>query len=436
MTKSYLQTCPKGRAFRLSCNLSEIEVVEKLLIEEGFVFCSVQFSEYGRVLIHEPKPLGQSIAAQFGLIYIQDKASMLPPLYLRPDPGSTVLDMCASPGGKTGILSQLVGDYGLVLANEPKQNRLQTLRATAQRHNLINVITTCYPGEDFPEYNGSFEAILLDVPCSGWGTADKHPKVLNLWTENNLSGLLALQKKLLSKAAKLLAPGGLLLYSTCTTNSRENEGQIEWILKNSGLSPVDLDCKPDFCWDPVIDDPYLGCLRVNGRRSHAQSFFLACLQKSETSDWLEENMDQDYRSIAGSKKTEKGFEEVSLPSQLREKLPPGKVVRLDNQLYFHPKQALSDISPGIKWRGFQLGQINKSHIRLSTRLRYILPPPEEKESYVVTETTILHKLLSGQSLPVSTKAKALALYWHHLPLGWLTVKGGRCLWSESAVPIG
>ncbi len=436
MTESYLQNCPSGRSYRLSCKTSEIESVETLLAAEGFISCSVPFSRYARILTREPKPLGQSIAAQFGLIYIQDKSSMLPPLYLNPALGGTVLDMCASPGGKTGILSQLVGENGLVISNEPKKSRLQTLRATVQRHNLMNVVTTCYPGEDFPEHNNRFETILLDVPCSGWGTADKHPRVLSLWTESNLGGLLALQKQLLLKAANLLVPGGLLLYSTCTTNTRENEDQIEWILDNSDLSTVDLAPVPGIFCQPVRDNKFPGSLLINGHRSNSQSFFLACLQKPKANYLREDSLGNDFWSLVDHKDSNIGFEEKPLPAKIMDKLPPGNIVRRDKHLFFWPEKAILDISPKTRWHGFQLGKIHKKDIRLFTRLRYLLPPPEDKDSFVVTEIALLHKLLSGQSLPASAQAKALALYWHDLPLGWLTVKGKRCLWSESAIPIG
>lgn len=426
---------PQGRSFRLTCKESEIEAIESLLAEEGFISSPVPFSKFTRILVHEPKPLGQSVAAQFGLIYIQDKSSMLPPLYLHPDSGSVVLDMCASPGGKTGMLSQCVGDSGLIVANEPQNRRLQTLRSTIQRHNLFNVITTCFPGESFPGDQGLFEAILLDVPCSGWGTVDKHPKVLDLWTEERIGCLLDLQKKLLIKANQLLAPGGLLLYSTCTTNRCENEEQIEWILENSNLFAHELEPKPGFFWKPAKTATSLGCLEVDGPPSQAQSFFLACLQKPR--DYEDTNKDV-LNGRSGSflsKSDMQRFEEVRLPSALRNRLPPGEVVRFKKQVVFCPQKALYGLPQEILWRGFLLGHIHKQHIRLSSRLRYLLPPAQSPDSFVVTEVAVLQRLLSGQSLSVSTKANALALYWQDVPLGWLSVKGKRCLWTGSEIPL-
>ena len=96
---------------------------------------------------------------------------MLPPLALAPAPGSAALDMCASPGRKTGFLAQLVGRTGFVLGNEPSPTRLGTLRANLHQLNLIQAATCSYSGDALPLRPGSWDAILLDPPCSGWGTA-------------------------------------------------------------------------------------------------------------------------------------------------------------------------------------------------------------------------------------------------------------------------
>ncbi|MBO4793461.1 MAG: RsmB/NOP family class I SAM-dependent RNA methyltransferase, partial [Deltaproteobacteria bacterium] len=97
------------RSFRLVCPNDEQAMVEALLEAQGFAFEPAPFLPCARRLLAEPFPLGRSLAAFFGLIYIQDRSSMLPPLALSPQKGACVLDCCASPGSKTGLLAQLVG---------------------------------------------------------------------------------------------------------------------------------------------------------------------------------------------------------------------------------------------------------------------------------------------------------------------------------------
>ncbi|MBD5417808.1 MAG: RsmB/NOP family class I SAM-dependent RNA methyltransferase, partial [Desulfovibrio sp.] len=268
-----------ARSFRLVCEPAAIPRVEALLRAQGYAFEPEPFSPFCRRLVAEPVPLGRSLAAFFGYIYIQDRSSMLPPLALAPAPGGAALDMCASPGSKTGFLAQLVGAGGFVLANEPNPARLATLRANLQACNLLQASTCAFPGERLPLRPGSWGHILLDPPCSGWGTAEKHPATLRLWREDKLGPLVSLQRRLLRHAATLLAPGGRLLYSTCTTNEAENEAQVRFAEEELGLTRVPLAPFPGFTFEERPGGG--GTLRVDGARSGAQGFYLALLRAPE-----------------------------------------------------------------------------------------------------------------------------------------------------------
>ena len=245
------------RSFRLVCNPGQIPSVEALLSAQGFVFEPEPFSPLARRLLQEPFPLGRSLAAFWGYVYIQDRSSMLPPLALAPGEGARVLDMCASPGSKTGLLAQLVGREGLVLGNEPARPRLANLRRNLAALNLLQAVTCSWPGESLPLPDASWDAVLLDPPCSGWGTTDKNPQAIKRWQGDRLKPMLDLQRKLLTEASRLLRPGGKLVYSTCTTNVDENEGQVRFAVEGLGLEPIPLEPFPGF----VFAAPELpGCL--------------------------------------------------------------------------------------------------------------------------------------------------------------------------------
>ena len=162
---------PTGRSFRLVCPPEQMPQVESLLRAQGYEFEPEPFSPFCRRLLCEPRPLGSSLAAFFGYIYIQDRSSMLPPLALAPRQGEAVLDMCASPGSKTGFLGQLTGPDGFVLGNELSRARLATLRANLHACNLPHVGTCSFEGQALPLTPGTWDAIQLDPPCSGWGFA-------------------------------------------------------------------------------------------------------------------------------------------------------------------------------------------------------------------------------------------------------------------------
>lgn len=413
---------PRLRTFRLVCRPHEQPAVEALLAAEGFAFELEPYLSSARCLISEPKPLGASVAAAFGLLYILDKSSMLPPLGLDPQEGQSVLDLCASPGSKTGVLAELVGERGLVVANEPKQKRHQTLRQNMRLANLLQVVTTTYKAEAFPSQS-SWDKILLDVPCSGWGTAEKNPRVLSLWRENTIKPLLSLQQNLLSSAADLLAPGGRLIYSTCTTNVQENEDQVLWAAEECGLHVEHLPPWPGFVFEPPQSSLALGTLRVNGPASRGQSFFVAALRKSnERSD-----------SGLGGACLEEVVVDPIVRSRLKadvdwQRLPPGRVEMEKERLLFKPQPAMHDLDH-ISWQGTVLGHGRKG-LRLSPRARRLVPQPEHGQALVLDSIDELHRLLQGQSLPAPGPGPLAGLYWQDLPLGWVTVKGNRCMWTD------
>ncbi|MGE4293839.1 MAG: RsmB/NOP family class I SAM-dependent RNA methyltransferase, partial [Desulfovibrio sp.] len=223
------------RNFRLVCDEKHAAAVEALLSAQGFCFEPESFAPLARVLTHEPSPLGTSAAARFGRIYIQDRSSMLPALSLAPPRGSSVLDMCAAPGSKTGLLARLVGPQGFVLGCEPSTARMATLRATLRRAGAVQTATLHAASERLELGGPALDYVLLDPPCSGWGTEDKNPHARSLWSGEKTEPLIRLQRALLERAAALLRPGGRLVYSTCTTNEAENEAQVLWALENLGL---------------------------------------------------------------------------------------------------------------------------------------------------------------------------------------------------------
>jgi len=406
------------RSFRLVCEPTQIQDVENLLRSEGFDFTAEPFFDLARSLTHEPFPLGSSIAAKFGYIYIQDKSSMLPPLLLAPKPGDVVLDLCASPGSKTGILSRLVGHQGRVLGNEPNAERLATLRANLRHLGCANVVTTRYAGQELPLPEGVWPLILLDAPCSGWGTVEKNPKAAQMWAGDKTQPLENLQRELLVKAAKLLAPGGKLLYSTCTTNTRENEEQIRFAMEELELISIPLPEPQGFSFAPSLP----GCLLVDGSLSDAQGFFLGCLSKNG-------------EPVAAPR------QQPDLPGELLDLTTftqqtgmcaslPGKILSVSGKLFYTPDQALQLLPHELRWQGFAVGKSSKDVLQADPTLRIFVTPEPEDDALILTETAEIRSLLSGQSIAYQGKARKRPFYYRSLPLGFLTVKGNRCLWSD------
>ena len=403
------------RSFRLVCSRTEIPKVETLLEAQGLQSEPEPFSPWCRKLIHEPVPLGASLAARFGLIYIQDRASMLPPLALAPQPGAAVLDMCASPGGKSSFLAQLAGSEGFVLANEPNQTRLATLRLNLARLNLPQVATSGYKGQELPLPVNPWRFILLDPPCSGWGTAEKNHKVLSVWRPEKLGPLITLQRELLTRASLLLAPGGRLLFSTCTTNPDENEAQVVWTKEELGLELLSLPEFPGFSFHEPALAQAGGTLRVNALGSGSQGHYLALFAKPG--------------QPPGPAKPGPGCAPLPRnPGWAWDNLPPGGGELEKDHLIFLPESSVGFLPP--KHRGWPLGRLKNGRFFPRSRARVLLGGPEMIPRLDVEDIKDLTALLEGQSLRVDGQPQRLGLFFKGLPLGFLTVKAGRTLWSE------
>lgn len=400
------------RSFRLVCEPAQFAAVESLLEAEGFRFEPGPFSIYCRRLTHEPFALGASLAAFFGYIYIQDRSSMLPPLALAPKPGTAVLDLAASPGSKSGFLAQLTGRDGLVLANEPNPARLATLRANLQTCNLIQAATCSYPGERLPR--GLWSHILLDPPCSGWGTARKNPLAPKIWQGAKIGKLAALQKALLGHAASLLAKEGLLLYSTCTTNPAENEAQTAFAIAELGLEPVPLAPFAGF----IFEDAPNGALLVNGDASQSQGFYLSLLRKTGNTQAFEPERATFAQELAPM--------ELASPVCDPALLPPGEVALFGEKARFLPKAALAILSRELKWQGAALGRMNGAKFVPEPRLRILLPGPGSR-SIVLEEIEAVRRLLSGLALASDLSDGPAGLWWRQLPLGSCQIRHGRVI---------
>ncbi len=426
--------------------------MEQLLSAEGFIFEPEPFSSFCRTLVSGPKALGSSLAAFFGLIYIQDRSSMLPPLALNPPPGAGALDMCASPGSKTGLLAQLVGAAGFVIGNEPTASRLATLRRNLHTMNLPQTVCVSRHGQQLPFADNSFGFILLDPPCSGWGTDKKHPGIKDLWKGEKIQPLVALQRLLLKKAAVLLRPGGRLVYSTCTTNRAENEEQVAYALEQTDLQMAPLPRFPGF----EYDDSHLGleqALRINGDSSEAQGFFIACFEKkanagevgagrTHTGEESSSRFPQDGSRYSPWQRltTAQGAKIGPVSHELNAShfavspfnpalLPQGRIFARGDACFFAPEGALGILPDQLEWHGFQLGKYKNGLARFSPRMRLLLPGSPVAGSVNFEDVAPLHGLLSGQSLKCELANGEAGLYWRGLPLGSVQIKNSRMIWN-------
>lgn len=211
-----------------------------------------------------------------GSFVVQDEASQLVSLVVDVQPGARVLDLCASPGGKTTAMAAAMGERGLIVACDVRPRRLRTLleaiRTTgAHRAHVLHV-----PSTGALPFAPVFDRILVDAPCSGLGTLRRDPDIRWRRSEAELEAMSARQLELLHRAAAVLAPGGRLVYATCSSEPEENESVVERFLESApDVALVDL--RGSARIDPLIDSR--GMLRTLPFAHGLEAFFAAALTK-------------------------------------------------------------------------------------------------------------------------------------------------------------
>lgn len=187
-------------------------------------------AQNGRYLAME-SAAGLDPLHEAGAYYIQEPSAMAAVAVLAPKPGERVLDLCAAPGGKSTQIADALAGQGLLAANEPVLSRAKILSRNLERMGVANALAVCAEPERLaPLWQGCFDAVLVDAPCSGEGMFRRHPETRGQWSEQTPAGCAARQKRILASAWRMLRPGGRLVYSTCTFNPEENEGVVGWLL--------------------------------------------------------------------------------------------------------------------------------------------------------------------------------------------------------------
>lgn len=252
----------------------------------------------GGFIVSEEAGAGKHPYHHAGVYYMQDPGAMatvaaLPQEILRRS-GLRVLDLCAAPGGKTTqIASAIAEKNGVVLSNEYSAARSRILAGNVERMGLTNVCVTNLDTRVLAEtYPGSFDLVVCDAPCSGEGMFRKNDRAIEEWSEENVASCALRQAEILGNGAKCVAPGGYLLYSTCTYAPEENEEIVAAFLSRHpsfSLCPCDgavVRCTSDGLTDVFVKGSEQGadlslCRRFYPHVSEGEGQFVALLRRSD-----------------------------------------------------------------------------------------------------------------------------------------------------------
>ena len=240
-----------------------------------------------------------------GLYYIQEPSAMTPASLLPVKPGEKVLDLCAAPGGKSTELGTKLKGKGLLVSNDISSSRAKALLKNIELFGIANALVLSESpsklAQVFPEF---FDKILVDAPCSGEGMFRKSPSIMQNWEQYGVEYYNKLQKEIIIHAARMLKPGGMMLYSTCTFSPEENEGTIAYLLKECpefhvvealpdteerkrlGISYDGFDRgRPEWVGGP---DELKHCIRLWPHKIDGEGHFIALLKKGEKAEYSDD----------------------------------------------------------------------------------------------------------------------------------------------------
>jgi len=234
----------------------------------------------------ERRDIGNTLEHSLGYFYVQEAASMIPPIVLEPKPGEIVLDMCAAPGSKATQIAAMMKNKGVLVANDVSGLRLRPLSINLQRSGVTNAIVTLMSGQAFR--NISFDKVLLDAPCSGTGNIRRSLKTLETWNPGMVKRLAGIQRRLIETALNILKPNGTLVYSTCSLEPEEDEAIIDFIANKykDSIKIEKISVKGLKSSQPILefennnyDKNIKNCLRIWPQDNDSEGFFVAKIKK-------------------------------------------------------------------------------------------------------------------------------------------------------------
>ena len=365
-----------------------------------FVGQPVPWEETGFYYDPESRP-GLHVYHDAGVYYLQEASAMAPVTLLDPRPGEWVCDLCAAPGGKTTQIAGRMEGRGLLLCNEIHPARAKVLSRNMERMGVANALVTNEHPERLAErFAGCFDRVLVDAPCSGEGMFRKEEAAVTDWSPETVRMCARRQGEILRSGAKLLRPGGRLVYSTCTFAPEEDEGAVAAFLADH----------PDFRPEPV-EAPWFtpgehGSFRLWPHKLLGEGHFAAVLRK-----------------IGGEPGEVPAFRGEKLPGtwdafarELGIRLPPGKAVCFGQSLYWAPEELPELARLKVLRPGLELGAGKKDRFEPAHALALWLRECSSVQSYA-PESEEIRAYLHGEVVPSEKRGWCLVQAGDY-SLGW------------------
>ena len=353
-----------------------------------------------------------------GVIYFQEPSAMCVAEGLPLCDGAKILDLCAAPGGKTTHIGARMKNKGLLVANEIISKRAAILSENVERMGLTNtIITNETPSRLAEKFEGYFDGIIVDAPCSGEGMFRKEPQAVDEWSVNHTLSCAVRQKNILDDAYKMLKCGGYIMYSTCTFSYDENEAVVKYMTEkyNMELCPVaGLDMLSG-----GIGDGMQNCRRVFPHKSKGEGHFTALLRRIEenetTAEFVKKSDKRKDTALETAKKLYYEFEKSALGIHL-----DGEFVLFGDNLYLLPEYV--DMSKLKVLRcGLHLGEVKRNRFEPSHALSHAF----DTDVYInkvetLSDSDEIKRYMHGETLMADTSG------WCVITSDGFSVGWGKC----------
>lgn len=413
---SFLQSLDKPFHHGLRVNTSKISVEEFLKISP-FSLQPVPWIENGFYFDEKEKPAKHPYYYA-GLYYLQEPSAMTPANFLPVEKGDRVLDLCAAPGGKSTELAVKLGNTGILVSNDISNSRAKALLKNLELFGIGNMVVSSEPPAALlSHFTGFFDKILIDAPCSGEGMFRKSYSMVTAWEKNGVDMFAKLQREILRDAVGLLAPGGKLLYSTCTFSPKENEQSVEYLLQlDKSLSLAELPMYEGFDsghpdWGVTKNPELSKTRRLWPHRLEGEGHFVALFEKSEG----DRHGGSSYRFGKGRLTPEA---EAFLDS-LHMDIDKSKVETAGDRVFYMP-EAMPEVK-GLRLlrTGLLMGEMKKNRFEPSQALAMHLRM-EEFDNAVSLPADDLRviKYLKGETIEINARDGLVLFGVDGYPLGW------------------
>ena len=315
-----------------------------------FVGAPVPWEPEGFYYDPETRP-GLHVYHEAGVYYLQEASAMAPVALLDPKPGERVCDLCAAPGGKTTQIAGRMLGQGFLVCNEINPKRAKILSRNIERMGVANaLVTNEHPETLASRFPGFFDRVLVDAPCSGEGMFRKEEAAVTDWSQETVQMCARRQREILDSAARLVRPGGRLVYSTCTFAPEEDEETVAAF----------LEAHPEFTPEPV-EAPWFvpgenAGYRMWPHKLLGEGHFAAVLRKTQG--------ESGEVPACPGEKCPKAWE--SFAKELDITLPEGKAVSFGQSLYWAPMELpelnrLKVLRPGLELGTERKGRFEPAH---------------------------------------------------------------------------